>query len=226
MSDADENELMLFDGVRIVAERSRVLLCLIRDRTVWVHRSQLREGSDIPRLRRRGAVGHSEVARRGSRTCSERRRYPGRMSTWRQSARRLASGLASPLLARLAVGPVFVVSGRGKLHALDQVIDYFRKLGYPAPELQAPFVAGVEFVCGALLVVGLAARFAAALLVATMLVALATAIRPDVTGWIDLLGRVEVLYVVILLWIVVAGPGAVSLDAVAALRRGSDAERG
>ena len=47
MPDADETDLMLFNGVRIVAERSRVLLCVIHERAVWVHRSQLREGTDV-----------------------------------------------------------------------------------------------------------------------------------------------------------------------------------
>jgi hypothetical protein len=49
-----------------------------------------------------------------------------------------------------------------------------------------------------------------------MVVAIATAIRPDVAGLTDLLGRVEVLYLVLFAWITVDGPGAVSLDALIA----------
>ena len=49
MSDRDETDLLLFDDVRVIAERSRVLLCLIRDRTVWVHRSHVGLGSNVNR---------------------------------------------------------------------------------------------------------------------------------------------------------------------------------
>jgi hypothetical protein len=56
MPDADENELMLFDGVRVVAERSRVLLCLIRDRKVWVQRSHVQEGSEVKTRGDRGRL--------------------------------------------------------------------------------------------------------------------------------------------------------------------------
>src|SRR5262245_50603693 len=82
-----------------------------------------------------------------------------------------------PALARLILGWVFLWSGWGKLHALDDIIDFFRSLGIPAPQLQAPFVAGVEFVCGALLLAGLFTRLAAVPLVIVMIVAIITAKR-------------------------------------------------
>jgi putative oxidoreductase len=123
-----------------------------------------------------------------------------------------------PLAARLAVGAVFATTGWGKLNDLERIVAFFRELGIPAPELQAPFVATVELVGGTLLLLGLGTRLAALPLIGTMLVAIATAIWPDVSGLVDLLGRVEVLYSVLLLWIVVSGPGAVSLDALVARR--------
>jgi putative oxidoreductase len=128
-----------------------------------------------------------------------------------------------PLLARIAVGVVFVSTGWGKLHALDQIVDYFRQLGIPAPELQAPFVATVELVGGSMILLGLGARLAAVPLMGTMVVALITAILPDAEGAIDLLGKVEVLYLILFTWIAIAGPGAVSVDALIARRL--DAER-
>jgi len=138
--------------------------------------------------------------------------------SWYRLARALADrlGFLPPLLARLAVGLVFVSTGWGKLHALDQITSYFRELGIPYPELQAPFVATVEFVCGGLVLVGLGARLAAIPLMGTMVVAIATAIWPDVAGLTDLLGRVEVLYLLLFAWIAIDGPGAVSLDALVA----------
>jgi putative oxidoreductase len=66
-----------------------------------------------------------------------------------------------PLLARVSVGLVFVTTGWGKLQNLDRVIEFFRSLGIPAPEYQAPFVAATELSCGLLLVLGLGTRFAA-----------------------------------------------------------------
>ena len=119
-----------------------------------------------------------------------------------------------PLLARIAVGAVFIQSGWGKLHNLEQVTDFFRSLGIPAPELQAPFVATVELVGGTLLLVGLGARFAAVPLMITMMVATLTAVWPNVDGVLELLGKVEILYFILFAWIAVAGPGALSLDAL------------
>lgn len=118
-----------------------------------------------------------------------------------------------PLLARLVVGVVFVRSGWGKLHDLDSVIAFFTQLGIPAPELQAPFVAGTELVCGALLLAGLATRLASIPLIGTMIVAIATAQWEQIASLSDLFGTIEGLYAVLLVGLVVGGSGAVSLDA-------------
>jgi putative oxidoreductase len=119
-----------------------------------------------------------------------------------------------PLLARVSVGLVFATTGWGKLHHLDRVIEFFRSLGIPHPELQAPFVGSTELVCGCLLVLGLGTRLVVFPLLGTMVVAIATAIWPELDGAIDLLGKEEFLFIVLLLWLAVNGGGAVSLDAV------------
>jgi len=123
-----------------------------------------------------------------------------------------------PLLARFVIGFVFVNTGWGKLHSLDHLIQYFTELKIPFPQIQAPFVAGIEFVCGGLVLVGLATRFAAFPLVGTMVVAIATALWPDLDGLNDLLGRAEFLYIVLLVGLIVRGAGAVSIDALLAKR--------
>ena len=123
-----------------------------------------------------------------------------------------------PLLVRFVIGFVFVNTGWGKLHSLDHLIQYFTELKIPFPQIQAPFVAGIEFVCGGLVLVGLATRFAAFPLVGTMVVAIATALWPDLDGLNDLLGRAEFLYIVLLVGLVVRGAGAVSIDALLAKR--------
>lgn len=119
-----------------------------------------------------------------------------------------------PTLARLAVGWVFAVTGWGKLQNLEPVVKFFADLGIPYPELQAPFVACTELVCGTAILVGLLTRAAAVPLTVTMFVAIATAQWPQVESASDLLGLVETLYVVLFVWLAVAGPGPLSLDAL------------
>jgi putative oxidoreductase len=123
-----------------------------------------------------------------------------------------------PLLARFVIGFVFVNTGWGKLHSLDHLVQYFTELKIPFPQIQAPFVAGIEFVCGGLVLVGLATRVAAFPLIGTMVVAIATALWPDLEGLNDLLGRAEFLYIVLLFGLIVRGAGAVSIDALLAKR--------
>jgi putative oxidoreductase len=123
---------------------------------------------------------------------------------------------ASPLLSRLVIGVVFTHSGWGKLHHLDQVAHFFASLGVPFPALQAPFVASVELGCGALVLAGLATRFAALPLIGTMAVALATALASRITGANALFGLAEFLYIVLLAQLAIGGAGALSLDHFAA----------
>src|SRR5688572_10072258 len=81
-----------------------------------------------------------------------------------------------PAVARLTVGLIFLQAGLGKLKDLGTVTEYFTQLGLPAPAFQAALAATTEFVCGALLLIGLATRFAAVPLMITMAVALRTAL--------------------------------------------------
>jgi putative oxidoreductase len=119
----------------------------------------------------------------------------------------------SPALARLTVGTVFVQSGWGKLHDLAAVTRYFTELGLPAPAFQALLASTTEFVCGGLLLLGLATRFAAVPLVVTMAVAIRTALWDQVDGLGSLVGLLEFSYVALLVWLATAGAGPVSLDA-------------
>lgn len=119
-----------------------------------------------------------------------------------------------PTLARFTVGWVFLWSGWGKLHDLDKIVAFFAELGIPYPELQAPFASATELVCGALLLAGLCTRLASVPLIVVMIVAIVTAQRENVTALGDLFGLIEFLYIALLVWIGVAGPGPLSLDAL------------
>ncbi len=129
-----------------------------------------------------------------------------------------------PLLARAIVGTVFVQSGWGKLHSLDNVIAFFRELGIPWPEVQAPFAATNEFICGALVLLGLATRFAAVPLIVVMVVAIKTAIWPNLETVSGILNASEFLYIALLVWLGINGPGAVSVDAALSTLLGAGSE--
>lgn len=124
-----------------------------------------------------------------------------------------------PTLARLTLGWVFLWSGWGKLHALDDIIEFFDSIGIPAAKIQAPFVSGVEFVCGLLILLGLFTRIAAPPLVGVMLVAILTARRRELTSMDALFGFIEYLYIILLGYLIVSGPGPLSLDAFRTRRR-------
>src|SRR3989454_12709669 len=82
------------------------------------------------------------------------------------------------LVVRISVGLEFFGSGLGKLRKLGEFVAYFRSLGIPAPEIQAPFVASTELICGALIAVGLVTRPAAVMLCGVMTEAIETAAAP------------------------------------------------
>jgi putative oxidoreductase len=140
------------------------------------------------------------------------------MQSLRRLILRVAHGLRwlPPTLTRLVVGWVFLQSGWGKLHSLEKVAAFFTQLGIPAPEFQARLVACSEFVCGALLLLGLATRIATIPLMITMVVALATALKDDIHELSDLFGLSEFLYIALLAWLGVYGAGPISLDRIIA----------
>ena len=84
----------------------------------------------------------------------------------------------------------------------------------PAPAFLANFVGTAEFVCGWLVFFGLFTRLAATLLVVVMAVAIGVARLAEVHGLVDFLGLQELTYALLFFWLVIAGPGRVSLDAL------------
>jgi putative oxidoreductase len=120
-----------------------------------------------------------------------------------------------PLLARLTIGVVFALTGWGKLHSLDKVTEYFDSLHIPAAHAQAIMVSTIEFVGGVLLIVGLGTRIVSALLIGVMAVALYSTKWGDVHEFADLndfIGSVEFIYLIVFVWLGLAGAGALSLD--------------
>jgi len=117
-----------------------------------------------------------------------------------------------PLLVRVTLGIVFLGTGWGKLHSLDQITEFFDSLHIPAPHAQAIMVSTIEFVGGILLIVGLGTRIVSLLLVGVMAVAIYTAKLPDLHGITDLAGTDEWIYLVAFIWLALAGAGKASID--------------
>lgn len=127
------------------------------------------------------------------------------------------------LLARLSVGILFFLSGEGKLFVKarrEQMQDTLRKAGVPAPETTALFVASVECVAGGLLAIGFLTPLCCLALIGVMVVALATTVVPGIKSesiaeWLGAFFYLpETLYVVLLIWLLLSGPGWLSVDHV------------
>lgn len=132
-----------------------------------------------------------------------------------------------PLITRILAGYVFYLTGRKKLGDLDAFIAYFDHLGIPFPDIQAPFVGGLEFAGSIALLLGVATRLFALLLSITMVVALITAHREQfIQAWsptskIDPTQITALVLLALLAWLVVHGAGRLGMDGLAAwwLRR-------
>jgi putative oxidoreductase len=126
------------------------------------------------------------------------------------------------LLVRVSIGLFFAISGGNKLFVAGgtkPVYDTLVKVKVPFPQQTAYFVAGVEFVGGSLLAVGLLSSPASMALLIDMTVAtLTNAISTMPKGlsplnWLDdFLYLPEVLYVLFFIWLICSGPGKFSVD--------------
>jgi putative oxidoreductase len=126
-----------------------------------------------------------------------------------------------PLLTRITLGFTFYLTGRGKLANFDTFVSFLAEQGVPAPVLNAHVVARLEYYGGILLVVGLLTRLVSLGLAGTMVVALLTERRQFFESWRTTgdIGPTDISSYVFLLfftWLVVYGPGLVSLDALLA----------
>jgi putative oxidoreductase len=131
--------------------------------------------------------------------------------------------------ARILIGIFFCISGGTKLLVPAQFSAMESTLAQshiPFPHASAFFVSLVEFGCGGGLALGLLTPVCALVLVCVMIVAIATnriqSIQvSSVLAWLDdFLYLPEVLYVIILGWLIFSGPGRYSIDGLIARRAG------
>lgn len=129
---------------------------------------------------------------------------------------------APVLLARISLGLFFAISGGHKLMVtarFDGLVKVMIEAGIPFPEFMAVFLASVEFFGGMFLVVGFLSTFCAIALTIAMLVAIFTVELHTIPSGISTLDWVsyflylpQVMYVLIFVWLIVAGPGRHSVD--------------
>ena len=123
-----------------------------------------------------------------------------------------------PLLLRLVFGWFWLETGWAKLHNLEFFAGRFVEWGIPWPMLSATVSGATDLIGGALLIIGLGTRLAAIPMIINMLVALAVVVLPTITTFNEFVELDEVLYVCVLFWLLMAGPGKASLDHVLARR--------
>lgn len=144
---------------------------------------------------------------------------------------------AAVLLIRLMVGMVFLAEGIQKFLFPEQLgIGRFARIGIPFPTVMAPFVGVTEIACGSLVLLGLATRLAAVPLLIDISVAIVSTKVPillahgfwtfhlpklESYGWWSMLheARTDLSMVLGLVFLLIVGAGARSLDALIASRR-------
>jgi putative oxidoreductase len=132
-------------------------------------------------------------------------------SLWKLTA---AAAFLAPLLTRLVIGHAFFLTGSGKWENFDRTAEFFASLGIPAARANAGFVALLELVGGLCLIAGLGTRVVSFLLSSTMVVALLTADRESFVNSLgsDLTSVAPVPMLLFLIWLLLYGPGKISLD--------------
>ena len=131
--------------------------------------------------------------------------------------------------ARVLIGIFFCISGGTKLFVPAQfsILEQTMVQSHiPFPHVSALLASLVEFACGAGLVLGLLTPLCALALAVDMIVAVATnriqsIPASGILAWLDdFLYLPEVLYIVILVWLIFSGPGRYSIDGLIARRAG------
>jgi putative oxidoreductase len=139
---------------------------------------------------------------------------------------------SATILLRLMAGGVFLWEGILKFVYANQGVGRFTKLGFPFPETTATFVGVLEIIGGILVITGLLTRLIAVPFIVEMVVAMLSTkvaiylgtsplplppVPPQIGIWAVLHEvRSEYAQLMTTLFLLVAGPGPWSLDALRA----------
>ncbi|HVB99988.1 MAG TPA: DoxX family protein [Candidatus Dormibacteraeota bacterium] len=130
------------------------------------------------------------------------------------------TGRPGILLIRLAVGLIFFTQGILKFTDPRMGVIRFTRIGFPHPYFTAHFVGTFEILCGALILLGLWCRVAAVPLLIVISTAIATTKIPELSRanqgfwYMASDARADFAMLCSLLFLIGAGPGAWSLDAL------------
>ncbi len=123
------------------------------------------------------------------------------------------------LYMRLTWGLILIVSGIGKLHAIEKTAAYFTTLHISHPYFNAYLVGWVEFLGGICLTIGFASRLAAIPLIFLLVTALGTAHAGNISHFrflfdpLTLVNQTPYPFLITCLMVFVFGPGRLSIDA-------------
>lgn len=122
-----------------------------------------------------------------------------------------------PLLGRIGLGLIFLLSGFGKITGFEGTTQYIAAGGLPLPAVAAALAIAVEVVGGAALIAGVKARWAALALIAFTAVATfafhAFWAVPAAQAYLQqIMFLKNVAIIGGLLFVVAQGPGKLSLD--------------
>ncbi len=118
------------------------------------------------------------------------------------------------LLIRLFVGYFFMETGWAKIHNLDGFARRFAGWGIPWPHFNAALSAYTEFIGGLLTIFGIGTRLVSIPMIINMLVAILKVNLLSVNNLDDFVELDEPLYALTYLWLLISGPGWVSVDYV------------
>jgi len=116
------------------------------------------------------------------------------------------------LLIRLVLAYGFYVPAKMKWSDINSIIDWFKTLHVPAPALNAYMAASTEAAGVILLVLGLGTRIISIPLMVVMLVAIKTVHWSNGFNAGDNGFEIPLYYLIMLLLLLVYGPGRISLD--------------
>lgn len=136
------------------------------------------------------------------------------LKRWTNAALGLTTSLdwLAPLLVRIYFGYFWAETGWGKIHNLNAFAQRFVGWGVPYPHISAALSGYTECIGGILLMLGLFTRLVSIPLMFNMFVALVMVKMKEVTAIDDFAEMDEALYMFILFWLMMAGPGRISID--------------
>lgn len=121
-----------------------------------------------------------------------------------------------PLVVRVVFGYFWLETGIAKVHNIAGFTQRFVGWGIPFPAFSATLSAWTELVGGLLLMLGLLTRLVCIPMLINMAVAVTLVVSSNLMGLDDYVEADEVVYSLIFFWLLMAGPGEVSVDTLLA----------